>query len=497
MPVIADAMHPDGCILVLFGARGDLVRRLIMPSVYNLAVSGYLPENFAIVGVDHGDETSDGWGEKLYASLRALGTNSASESEIGAIDPDIWQSIAAKLSYVRGDFTDPELFDALSTHLDTLQVSSGRSPNVIFYLAVAEGFFAPIISNLTRSNLTNQRDGWRRVIIEKPFGTDLASARSLCHLVHTTLKDEQIYLIDHFLGKNAVQNIATLRFHNALFEPLWNRTYIDHVQITVAETLGVETRGKFYETTGALRDMIPNHLFSMLALVAMERPAGVDAASLDTAREQFFRAVKPITPGNAVRGQYGAGSAAGTVQRAYRGEPNVGRASATETFAAVRLEIENERWRNVPFYLRTGKHLVSRASEIALVFKSSSLMPPNTLVINVAPAEGVTIQFLARNPDPKRNDDVPATFDFSYAKLNRSGPPVGYEALLLGAMAGDMRLFVRPAIAELSWQIVQPVLDAWAVNSVGLDFYASGSSGPPAADALIARSGDRKWRPIR
>ena len=412
---------------------------------------------------------------------------------------------------MKGDFNDPGLFEKLHGHLHDVSRSVQTAGNVLFYLAVADRFFGPIIENLGHAGLFDeelrdeQPQRWRRVVIEKPFGHDLESARALNTRIRRVLREEQIYRIDHFLGKETVQSIMAFRFANGLFEPIWNRDRIDHVQITVAETVGVERRGKFYDVTGALRDMVPNHVFQLLAMVAMEPPAGFDAKAVRNSKADVFAALCEVQPDDAVRGQYGPGTVVDKKVHAYREEPNVAPDSNTETFVAMRLRIDNWRWAGVPFYLRTGKHLAARMTEIAIRFKPApyapfddthvETLPPNWLVLHIQPNEGISLQFEVKRPGPVV-DLAAVQMAFHYDDWFPREPNVGYETLIYDVMIGDQTLFNRADMIEETWRVVQPVLDAWAAEPPRhFPNYASGSDGPHAAEALL-RQGHRAWRPL-
>jgi glucose-6-phosphate 1-dehydrogenase len=498
--------------MVIFGAGGDLTSRLVVPALYNLSRTQILPENFALVGVDLVEGTAESWRDHLYAMLKGFIGNASAEFDIDHIDEAAWKRLAGKMSYVQGDLTKPELYEKLRGALDEATKVHGTQGNAIFYLAVADRFFGTVVEQLGRAKLTDQqadRNGkrpfWRRVVIEKPFGHSLQSARALNADILRVLTEDQSFRIDHFLGKETVQNIMAFRFANGLFEPIWNRDRIDHVQITVAETIGVERRGKFYEVTGALRDMVPNHVFTLLSMVAMEPPTGFDAASIRAKRAEMFASIRSIKPAQAVRGQYGAGTVLGKPARAYRQEPDVAPDSNIETYVAIRLEIDNWRWASVPFYLRTGKHMPQRLTEIAICFKQApqapfrqtpvAMLPPNWLVLNIAPDEGISLQFEAKRPGPQV-DLTAVRMNFRYDDWFLKEPNVGYETLLYDVMIGDPTLFMRADMVEQAWRIVQPVLDAWAVETASVPNYESGSDGPKAADELLARDGKRRWRPV-
>jgi glucose-6-phosphate 1-dehydrogenase len=395
--------------------------------------------------------------------------------------------------------------------LDDVAQKHGTGGNVIFYLAVADRFFGPIVDKLGEAKLTQEaaEDGkkaWRRVVVEKPFGNSVASAHDLNTRILRTLREDQIFRIDHFLGKDAVQSIMAFRFANGLFEPIWNRDRIDHVQITVAETVGVEKRGDFYEATGALRDMVPNHVFALLSMVAMEPPVGFDEAAVRSKKADVFHAMPAIDPACAVRGQYGAGTVLNKTVKPYRQEPDIAPDSAVETYVAMKLEIDNWRWAGVPFYIRTGKHLAQRNTEIAICFKQAPFaafqdtpvesLRPNWLVLRIQPNEGISLQFEVKRRGPMV-DLAAVKMDFRYDDWFPKEPNVGYETLIYDVMIGDPALFMRADMVEQAWRVVQPVLDAWAGDKAGLAFYESGSDGPDAADALIARDGNRAWRPVR
>jgi len=502
----------DPCAMVLFGATGDLTKRLVMPALYNLSRAGMLPKNFALIGVARAEGCSESWRAQLYDTLKSYVGNAGTGFNIDHIDDAAWHNLADKMEYVRGDLATPELHQKLRGALEQADQQHGTAGNALFYLAVAEQFFSVVVERLAEAKLTEESAGeggkpayWRRVVIEKPFGHSLDSARELDAKISRTLHEEQIFRIDHFLGKDTVQSIMAFRFANGLFEPIWNRDRIDHVQITVAETVGVERRGSFYEATGALRDMVPNHLFALLSMVAMEPPVGFDAAAIRAKKVEMFAAMPVVQPEQAVRGQYAAGTVSGKPAAAYRDEPGVARDSATETFVAMVLEIDNWRWAGVPFYLRTGKHMTQRLTEIAIRFKQAPYAPfrdtpvdelrPNWLVLRIAPDEGISLQFEVKKPG-QSVELAAVKMDFHYDEWFTKEPRVGYETLLYDVMIGDPTLFMRADMVEQGWRIVQPVLDAWAADKSDLPLYQSGSDGPSAARDLLARSGNRAWRPL-
>ncbi len=497
--------------MVIFGASGDLTRRLLVPALYNLARTGLIPEHFAIVGVDIAERTADDWRDSLHAMLQSFVGNPNSENRIEAVDEAVWQRLTGAVSYVRGDFSDRELFEKLRLHLHEVAREWQTGGNCLFYLAVADRFFGPIVEQLGHAGLVDEepRNGqpqhWRRIVIEKPFGHSLESARELNTRIRRVLREEQIFRIDHFLGKETVQNIMAFRFANGLFEPIWNRDRIDHVQITVAETVGVEHRGKFYELTGALRDMVPNHVFQLLAMVAMEPPAGFDARSVRNRKADVFTALCTLQEEDAVRGQYGPGVVLGAKVPGYRQEPDVSPNSNTETFVAMKLIIDNWRWAGVPFYLRTGKRMSRRYSEVAIRFKQAPYapfedthvdeLPPNWLVIRIQPDEGISLQFEVKRPGPVV-DLAAVQMDFNYRDWFPREPNVGYETLIYDCMIGDQTLFQRADMVEETWRVVQPVLDTWAAEPPAhFPNYAAGTDGPHAADRLLHRDG-RAWRPV-
>jgi len=515
----ADASRPprqaapaDPCAMVIFGASGDLTKRLVIPALYNLSRAKVLPEKFALIGVARSAGTAESWRDGLLADLKSSVDNAASEFDPDHIDQAAWNRLAERMLYVQGDLTKPELYEQLRGALDEAAQSHGTLENAIFYLAIADRLFGTVVGQLAKAKLTDQPEDengkpgfWRRVVVEKPFGHSLDSARQLNADISRTLREDQIFRIDHFLGKEAVQSIMAFRFANGLFEPIWNRDRIDHVQITVAETLGVEKRGKFYEATGALRDMVPNHAFTLLSMVAMEPPTGFDADSIRSKKADLFAAMPAIKATRAVRGQY----VSGTVQRksvnAYRKEPNVAADSNVETYVALKLEIDNWRWAGVPFYFRTGKHMSQRSTEIAIRFKQAPFaafqhtpveaLRPNWLVLRIAPNEGISLQFEVKRRGPIV-DLAAVEMEFRYDDWFPKQSSVGYETLLYDVMIGDPTLFMRADMVEQAWRIVQPVLDAWAAERTDCPGYNSGSDGPNAADELLAADGGRAWRPI-
>ena len=488
----------DPCAIAIFGAAGDLTKRLLIPALYNLAKSGLLPEEFSIIGVAHTDLSSDEFRDRLSKDIKEFATQE--------VDSKIWDWFDERLDYLQGDFADPDTYQQLQQRLSKADNEKGTSGNYLFYLATSPSFFKPIVSGLGKAMLTEESDKqWRRVIIEKPFGQDLNSAKSLNEDIMQVLNEKQIYRIDHYLGKETVQNLMVFRFGNGLFEPIWNRNHIDHVQITVSETVGVEKRGNYYDRAGALRDMIPNHLFQLLALTAMEAPTCFAADSVRDEKTKLFKAVQAIAPEEvadyAVRGQYDAGQVGDREAQAYRDEPRVDNDSNTESYVALKLLIDNWRWAGVPFYLRTGKYMPQKTSEIAIQFKQAPFamfrdtpvecLTPNFLVIQIQPKERISLQIGAKVPGAKVKIDG-VEMGFSYKDRFHAAPQTGYETLIYDCLIGDATLFQRADNTEAAWNIVDPILEAWQQEA---DFpnYKAGTWGPEAADKLLEQDG-RQWR---
>ncbi len=494
---------PDPAVLVLFGATGDLAHRKVVPALFQLWRTNLLPHEFAIVAVGRRPYADDAFRAELRASLEQF-------SRVLPIETEIWESFAERITYQRGDFADQALYERLVTNLDGLDVDRGTRGNRCYYLATQPSAFAEIIGGLGRAGLDHEQHGagWRRIVVEKPFGRDLTSAIRLNREIGKVFRESQVYRIDHYLGKETVRNILVFRFGNGIFEPIWHRRYVDHVQITVAESIGVEKRGAFYEESGTSRDFLQNHLMQLLALVAMEPPATFDADALRDEKVKVLRAIEPMTPAdvatNVVRGQYGPGWVAGEPVVGYRAEAAVDPDSETETYVAARLFVDDWRWAGVPFYLRAGKRLPKRATEIAIqfkqvphaLFKDSNATPEaNLLALRIQPDEGILLRFAAKVPG-LGVDVRSVNMDFTYGSAFSVDSPDAYETLILDALLGDASLFTRSDEVEKAWGIVTPVIEAWADDAQpAFPNYVAGSWGPDAADELLARDG-RRWRRI-
>ncbi len=494
---LAQAPTAPPVTLVIFGAGGDLTRRLLMPSLYNLQLAHLLDTGFQVLAVDHNANTDDAYRATITKAMQGFVADKGGEFDANRLDDEAWGWVRRRLHYVTGDFTDPAAYKALADQIPG---------NAVFYLAVSARFFAPIIEQLSDAGLMKEEEGrFRRVVVEKPFGHDLPSAQALNKLILDRLSETQVFRIDHFLGKETVQNVMALRFSNGIFEPLWNRFYIDHVQITAAETVGVEERARFYEPTGALRDMVPNHMFQLLAITAMEPPNTFDADAVRAEKAKVLQAIKPFDAMRAerdvVRGQYTAGRIKNQDVPGYRGEPDVAPDSTTETFVAMRLKIDNFRWAGVPFYIRTGKRMAIRRTEIAIHFKQAPYamfrdtpvdrLTPNVMVLHIQPSEGITLNLSAKVPGPKLALGGVA-MDFRYADYFKAPSSTGYETLLYDVMMGDATLFQRADNVEAGWAAVQPILETWERAHTKVHEYAAGSHGPEAAERLLDRDG-RHW----
>ncbi len=492
----------DACVMIIFGASGDLTTRKLIPALYNLRRTHLLPDDFALLGVSVDEMTEQAFREKVRKDIQDY---AAAPNDCPDCD---W--LVDRLYYLTGDFREQATYEKVKSCLADLDQKHSTRGNYLYYLATAPAFFAEIPTHLGAVGLTEEKDGhWRRVVIEKPFGSDLDSARNLNRDLLKTLTEKQIYRIDHYLGKETVQNILVFRFSNGIFEPIWNRRYIDHVQITVAESLGVERRGGYYEHAGALRDMVPNHILQLVTLTAMEPPISFQADAVRDEQSKILHAIQVMAPEEvltrAVRGQYGAGHEDDAQVPGYREEPFVSPESNTETFVALKFSIDNWRWADVPFYIRTGKRMAKRVTEVAIQFRRAPFvlfrdtpverLAPNLLVLHIQPDEGISLRFGAKVPGPMvRVGSV--NMDFAYTDYFGSEPSTGYERLLYDCMIGDATLFQRADMVEAGWTAVSPILDVWrALPARSFPNYASGSWGPKEADDLLKRDG-RAWRKI-
>ena len=486
------------CGMVLFGVTGDLSRKKLMPAIYDLANRGLLPPGFCLVGFARRDWADQDFGQVVYESVKEHARTPFRE--------DVWRNLSEGFRFVPGTFDDPAAYDLLAQTVHRLEEERGTGGNLAFYLSIPPGFFSEVCEQLQRSGLANPSgESWRRVVIEKPFGHDLASARELNAIVQSVFPSDSVFRIDHYLGKETVQNLLALRFANQMFEPIWNANYVDHVQITMAEDIGIGGRAGYYDGIGAARDVIQNHLLQLLALTAMEEPGSFDAESLRTEKRKVLSAVMP--PDDlaryAIRGQYDQGWLAGERVKAYRAEKDVDAHSRTETYAAVRLEVESRRWAGVPFYLRTGKRLPRRVTEIAVLFRKAPVLPfshtdteelgSNQLVVRVQPDEGMTLRFGSKVPGTQMEvRDV--AMDFLYGEAFTESSPEAYERLLLDVLLGDASLFLRNEEVEQSWRVIDPIEQYWAEHAAeGPHLYRAGKWGPQAADEMLARDG-RAWR---
>jgi glucose-6-phosphate 1-dehydrogenase len=489
------------CIMVIFGATGDLTKRKLFPALYNLAKSNLLPREFAIVGISRTEMTTEAFREQMMQDMKTFATTT--------VDPSIWDWFLERIYYTGGDVQKPECYQKLKELLSQVDKDHGTQGNYFFYLATAPNLFGEVVRQLGAAGMAHDENGrWRRVIIEKPFGHDLESARTLNTEIRHVFNENQIYRIDHYLGKETVQNILVFRFGNAVFEPIWNRRYIDHVQITAAETVGVEKRGGYYETSGALRDMVPNHLFQLVSLTAMEPPISFDANAVRDEQAKALSAISPLLPEevltHTVRGQYDEGVMNGERVPAYRSESQVAPNSTTETFVALKLTIDNWRWADVPIYLRTGKRMPKRVTEIAIQFKRPPLLlfrdtpverlRTNRLVIHIQPNEGISLRFGAKIPGPIMSLGA-VEMDFNYVDYFGSTPSTGYERLLYDCMVGDATLFQRADMVEAGWSVIEPILDVWkALPPRAFPNYPAGTWGPKEADELLERDGHEWWK---
>jgi glucose-6-phosphate 1-dehydrogenase len=490
----------DPCVMVIFGAAGDLTQRKLIPSLYDLAKCHLLSREFAVVGIARNAMSTDEFRAKLVQDLK--------EFAPVPIDSDLQEWFGRHVYYITGEFTAQSTYQQLKDLLQKLDKDHGTHGNYFYYLATAPDFFGGIVEQLAAHGLmTEENRQWRRVIIEKPFGRDLESAKALNQQLLTVADEKQIYRIDHYLGKETVQNILAFRFANGIFEPIWNRRYIDHVQVSVGETVGVEERGGYYDTAGALRDMVPNHIMQLISLTAMEPPISFQADAVRDEQAKILHAVQPLSSEDVltrtVRGQYGAGEIMGQTVPAYRSEPGVPPDSRTETFVAIKLQIDNWRWAGVPFYMRTGKRMATRSTNIVIQFRRAPFvlfrdtevekLTPNQLVLHIQPEEGISLRFAAKTPGPVMRLGI-VDMDFEYADYFGKHPSTGYERLMHDCMVGDATLFQRADMVEAGWSVVSPMLDLWkALPPRSFPNYASGSWGPKESDELLERDG-RHWR---
>jgi glucose-6-phosphate 1-dehydrogenase len=494
---------PEPCAVVIMGATGDLTHRKLMPSLYNLAVDHLLPHGFSVVGFSRQDKAHEDFRNDMRDAVNKF-------SRYAPVQPHVWDSFAEGLFFQQADFSDINCYKRLGDCLRQVDEQRGTNGNRIFYLATPPTVFSLIVEMLGKSGLVTPHangEQWTRLVIEKPFGRDLESAQTLNRELLSVFKEDQIYRIDHYLGKETVQNLLVFRFANGLFEPIWNRNYVDNVQITVAEDIGIDRRGGYYETAGALRDMVQSHMLQLLTLTAMEAPVALDANAVRDEKVKVLRAVKPLSPQQVeqetVRGQYGPGWVGGKQVEGYRAEEGVAPDSTTETFVALRIVVDNWRWAGTPFYLRTGKRLPKRETEIAVTFKRAPLalfqhldpdaMTPNVLAIRVQPDEGISLKFIAKVPG-QGYDLKPVFMDFLYGASFSRQSPEAYERLLLDVMLGDSTLFTRRDEVEAEWSLITPILEAWKTQRPPeFPNYTAGTWGPQDAVDLMARDG-RSWR---
>jgi glucose-6-phosphate 1-dehydrogenase len=490
----------DPCVMVIFGAAGDLTGRKLIPALYNLARAGLLSREFAVVGVARSQMSNDDFRKKVTQHVKEFCTD--------APDDDLWEWFGRRFFYFAGDFNEERLYPQLKDFLAKVDRDHSTHQNFFYYLATAPNFFGAIVERLASAGLMEQgNDHWRRVIIEKPFGHDLESAKVLNQQVLKVADEKQIYRIDHYLGKETVQNIMAFRFANGIFEPIWNRRYIDHIQISVAETVGVEGRGSYFDHAGSLRDMVPNHIMQLISLTAMEPPISFDANAVRDEQAKILHAIQPMSDEEVltrtVRGQYGEGTIAGEHVPAYRAESDVPPDSRTETFVAMKLLIDNWRWADVPFYLRTGKRMPMRNTHIVIQFRRAPFvlfrdtqvenLMPNQLVLHIQPEEGISLRFAAKVPGPVMRLGT-VDMNFEYQEYFGKQPSTGYERLLHDCMIGDQTLFQRADMVEAGWSVVNPVLDLWkALLPRNFPNYPAGTWGPKEADELLERDG-RRWR---
>jgi glucose-6-phosphate 1-dehydrogenase len=482
---------PDACVLVIFGASGDLAQRKLFPALYSLAFRGLLPEQFAVIGVARTEMSDDEFRAQMKAAVEQYSRDELRE--------DVWETLAEGLRYVATDFADVGGEDRLAQTLTELDAERGTRGNRVYYLATPPSVFAAIVEAVGKRRTTK---GWTRLIVEKPFGHDLVSARELQAVIEKYFEEREVFRIDHYLGKETVQNMLALRFANGIFEPIWNRQFVDHVQITVAESIGIEGRAEYYERAGAIRDIFQNHLLQLVAITAMEPPIDFTADSVRNEKVKVLRALHTPGPKSVVRGQYGRGFIEGEEVPGYREEPGVDPESTTETYVAAKLYVDNWRWADTPFYVRTGKRLPRRETTIAIQFKraphppfeelSAEPLRPNVLLVHVQPDEGVSLAIGVKVPGQGMTIRT-VHMDFLYGGAFRTGLPEAYERLILDAMLGDATLFTRVDEVEEQWSLVDAIVAAWARERPAFPNYAAGTWGPTAADELLQRDG-RAWR---
>jgi glucose-6-phosphate 1-dehydrogenase len=488
------------CAMVIFGANGDLTKRKLMPALYRLAYERRIPPTFVMIGNSRTDMSDDAFRAKMREATSKF-------LEDGPFDNEVWDNFARGLFYVSGDLLDRALYERLGAKLGEVEQKHQTSGNALFYLSTQPSYYSPVVTRLGAESLHHNHGGWRRIIIEKPFGRDLPSASELDGDILKVFQENQVYRIDHYLGKETVQNIIAFRFGNGIFEPLWNRRYINHIQITAAESIGVEGRGGYYQEAGALRDMIQNHLLQVMATIGMEPPAVFSADAVRDERAKFLRSIHILKPSEvplfAVAGQYGAARVGTDHVPSFRQEPGVKADAQTDTYAAVTLLVDNWRWAGVPFYLRSGKRLPKRVTDIAIYYNAAPHSPfsldglidavrPNLLLIRIQPEEGISVKFLAKQPGSGMRLR-PVSMDFNCGLSFGQRSPSAYETLLLDAMIGDATLYTRRDMVNASWTVVQPILDWWGNTTFEFPNYAAGTWGPAASDEMLARRGHR-WR---